>query len=325
MYLADYHLHTTCSPDGRLTASQIAEIALARGLHEICITDHLDTIFWNTYAPRTDFDWPALQCQIDEARALYGDRLVIRMGAELGEATISFERADILLQNAPPLDFVIGSVHTASKRFDYFDLYYLEKREMDYYRAIMEDYLDETVKLVQYGKFHVLGHLTLPLRYIKNNVGLDLTFDDRLDRLEEINDLLSDPNSVLTESEKQNLEAEKADLEAEKEALNQADEDYQDAQTEAYKAAQEAVQAQDKAKQEQREAEQINQEHIPIYSGGDLTVNARDDVGADEDPMEVTAGGETKWRPVYDTIYLYQYYAAETHPLTPPPSIVPEE
>lgn len=39
----------------------------------------------------------------------------------------------------------------------------------------------------------------------------------------------------------------------------------------------------------------------------------------------ITAGGETKWRPVYDTIYLYQYYAAETLPLTPPPSIVPEE
>ena len=56
MYLADYHLHTTRSPDGRLTASQIAEIALARGLHEICITDHLDTIFRNTYAPPTDFD-----------------------------------------------------------------------------------------------------------------------------------------------------------------------------------------------------------------------------------------------------------------------------
>ena len=65
------------------------------------------------------------------------------MGAELGEATISTERADILLENAPGLDFIIGSVHTASKKFDYFDLYYMEKRDMDYYRAIMEDYLDE--------------------------------------------------------------------------------------------------------------------------------------------------------------------------------------
>lgn len=186
MYLADYHLHTTCSPDGKLTASQIAGIALDRGLQEICITDHLDTIYWNTYEPRTDFDWPALQRQIEEARAQFGDRLVIRMGAELGEATISPERADILLKNAPTLDFIIGSVHTASKKFDYFDLYYIEKRDMDYYRAIMDDYLDETVKLLRYGKFHVLGHLTLPLRYIKNNTGLSLTYDDQTERLEEI-------------------------------------------------------------------------------------------------------------------------------------------
>ena len=70
MYLADYHLHSTCSPDGKLTVAQIAEIALARGLQEICITDHLDTIYWGTYAPRTDFDWPALQQQGVEV--LYG-------------------------------------------------------------------------------------------------------------------------------------------------------------------------------------------------------------------------------------------------------------
>jgi histidinol-phosphatase (PHP family) len=114
------------------------------------------------------------------------------MGAELGEATISPERADILLENAPKLDFIIGSVHTASKKFDYFDLYYMEKRDMDYYRAIMDDYLDETIKLLQYGKFHVLGHLTLPLRYIKNNTGLSLTYDDQTDRLEEIFSLMVD-------------------------------------------------------------------------------------------------------------------------------------
>lgn len=192
MYLADYHLHSTCSPDGKLTVAQIAEIALARGLQEICITDHLDTIYWGTYAPRTDFDWPALQQQVAEARALYGDRLVIRVGAELGEATISPERADILLQNAPPLDFIIGSVHTASRKFDYLDLYFVEKRDMDYYHAIMDDYLDETVKLLRYGKFHVLGHLTLPLRCIKHNTGLDLSFDHRTERLEEIFALMID-------------------------------------------------------------------------------------------------------------------------------------
>ena len=39
----------------------------------------------------------------------------------------------------------------------------------------------------------------------------------------------------------------------------------------------------------------------------------------------VTAGGETKWRPVYDSIYLYQYYTADEIPLTPPPSNLPAE
>lgn len=190
MYLADYHLHTTCSPDGKLTVSQIAEIALQRGLQEICITDHLDTIYWFTNEPRTDFDWPELQRQVAEARAQYGDRLMIRLGAELGEACISFERADILLQNAPALDFIIGSVHTASKKFDYFDLYLMEKQSMDYYRAIIDDYLDETAKLVNWGKFHVLGHLSLPLRYIKNNAGITMTFDDWMGRVEEIFSLM---------------------------------------------------------------------------------------------------------------------------------------
>ena len=46
--------------------------------------------------------------------------------------------------------------------------------------------MTETRKLVQWGKFNVLGHLTLPLRYIKNNAGLDMTFDKWMDRIEDI-------------------------------------------------------------------------------------------------------------------------------------------
>ena len=39
----------------------------------------------------------------------------------------------------------------------------------------------------------------------------------------------------------------------------------------------------------------------------------------------VTAGGETKWRPVYDSIYLYQFYTGDYLPTEPPPSIAPTE
>lgn len=39
----------------------------------------------------------------------------------------------------------------------------------------------------------------------------------------------------------------------------------------------------------------------------------------------VTAGGDTKWRPVYDSIYLYQFYTGDILPTEPPPSIAPTE
>ncbi|MBR5871530.1 MAG: D-alanyl-D-alanine carboxypeptidase [Clostridia bacterium] len=39
----------------------------------------------------------------------------------------------------------------------------------------------------------------------------------------------------------------------------------------------------------------------------------------------VTAGGETKWRPVYDSIYLYQHYTGTVLPTTPPAPITPKE
>ena len=48
MYLADYHVHSTCSPDGRQTMAQAAEAAVRQGLRELCITDHVDTIHWGT-------------------------------------------------------------------------------------------------------------------------------------------------------------------------------------------------------------------------------------------------------------------------------------
>ena len=71
MYLADYHVHSTCSPDGRQTMAQAAEAAVRQGLRELCITDHVDTIHWGTLAPRDDFDWEESRRQFHEAQALW--------------------------------------------------------------------------------------------------------------------------------------------------------------------------------------------------------------------------------------------------------------
>ena len=47
-----------------MTMSQAAEAAVRAGLDEICITDHVDTIYWGTNAPRDSFDWEASRAPV---------------------------------------------------------------------------------------------------------------------------------------------------------------------------------------------------------------------------------------------------------------------
>ena len=186
MYLADCHLHASCSPDGHLTMAQIAAQAVQLGLDEICFTDHLDTVWWKDYSPRDTFDWPEALRQYAEAQSLYGDRIKLRLGAEQGEAVINFDIADKLLREAPPLDFIIGSVHTSNEKLGYFDVYFMEELGNDYYNTVIDGYLEETINLIRWGKFHVLGHLMLPLRCLQRRFNLIIPPDAWMDRIEEI-------------------------------------------------------------------------------------------------------------------------------------------
>ena len=186
MYLADYHTHSAASPDGSLTVNQLAEAAVRAGLDEICVTDHVDTVLWGSHAPREHFDWTGLLAQVPQAREQYAGRLTIRLGAELGEAPMGFDRAERLLEESPGLDFVIGSVHMAGEKFHHFDLYYIEKKDETYYHSVIDSYLEDVLRLARWGKFSVLGHLTLPLRYINENLGEELTFDGHFDQCREI-------------------------------------------------------------------------------------------------------------------------------------------
>ncbi|MBQ6116004.1 MAG: histidinol-phosphatase HisJ family protein [Oscillospiraceae bacterium] len=186
MYLTDYHMHSTCSPDGSRTMEQMAAAAVKAGLQEICFTDHLDTVEWGTYAPRTDFPWAEALRQVRKAREKWGDRLTIRLGAELGEAALAFDRAEKLLSDAPELDFVIGSVHMTGPRYGREDLYYLPRADEAYYNDVIADYLDDVLALARWGKCSVLGHLTLPVRYIWDNARLAMDFSAHTDAVAEI-------------------------------------------------------------------------------------------------------------------------------------------
>ena len=177
MYLAGYHTHSRISPDAGTSMTGMAEAAARAGLDELCFTDHVEPVVWGGTGLRPSYDWGALGREFRDAQAAAGARIKLRLGIELGDAPIDFAHTERILAGAPPLDFVIGSIHMLSERFGSTDLYFFDPGDEDEARSGIADYLAQVQKLAEWGKFSVLGHLTLPLRYLNENRGFHLSFD----------------------------------------------------------------------------------------------------------------------------------------------------
>jgi histidinol-phosphatase (PHP family) len=188
MYLADYHTHSRVSPDARWSMTEMAEAAAAAGLDELCFTDHVEPIKWGTAELRPlPYDWQALTAEFETAKANLGDRIRLRLGIELGDAPWSFAHTEQMMADAPALDFIIGSVHMLSEKYHGVDLYFFDPKDEDEARAGIADYLQQVKRLAEWdGQYSVLGHLTLPLRYLNENRGFHLTFDGFENEVEDI-------------------------------------------------------------------------------------------------------------------------------------------
>lgn len=186
MYLADYHTHTKFSPDAFHSMTEMAEAAIAKGLNEICFTDHIEPLVWGQTDLRGGYDWELLREDYAKAQAEVGDRIQLRLGIELGDAQWAPDHVAHLLEGAPELDFVIGSIHMLSAGFGGEDLYFFSPKDDAHAREGMRDYLEQALLLAKYGKFNVMGHLTLPLRYLNENKGFHLTFDGFETEIEEV-------------------------------------------------------------------------------------------------------------------------------------------
>ena len=190
MYLADYHVHSRISPDASASMTEMAEAAIQAGLQELCFTDHVEPIVFGGTELRTSYDWDAMEKEFSVARAAVDGRIRLCLGAELGDAVWAVERTEEIMARAPALDFIIGSIHMLSPRMRGQDLYFFTPGSQEEARAGIADYLNQVRKLAQWGGFQVLGHLTLPLRYLNENKGFHLTFDSFEEQVEEIFQIL---------------------------------------------------------------------------------------------------------------------------------------
>lgn len=169
MYCSDYHLHTLISSDSPASLEEQARSALDAGLNELCVTDH-----WNLLdqmaepLPHTR-DWTESIAQCREARQLFGDKIEIRLGVEVGNGDIDPSGVcEGLALAGEELDFVIGSLHNMSLGAGGLGIYTAAHRcqHIEEGIALLDDYVDTLTALAATDTFDVLGHVIYPLRYL---------------------------------------------------------------------------------------------------------------------------------------------------------------
>jgi histidinol-phosphatase (PHP family) len=163
----DAHLHTDQSPDSRVPIDAYAAMAVARGISELAITDHVD---FDRRDPAYEYvAFAERERTVREAADRWAPRGVdIRFGVELTYNT-AWE-ADIRAHlRRHHYDYTIGSVHDwpdspfVSRRVDT----WTRNRRID---EVLGPYFEQIEAAARSGLFDTIGHLDVVKRYIYPHV-----------------------------------------------------------------------------------------------------------------------------------------------------------
>lgn len=184
MYYTDYHSHSSCSADGHVPMRDMAAAAVERGLSELCLTDHCDLLELEGGMNLT-YDWSHVLEQRTEMLLLFGERLQLPMGLELGMSQVDPEAARKILSQ-PGLDFVIGSIHNHRPAAGGVDFYLGKYTSPEICYEALDDYFSSMEILAPLDTYDVLGHLIYPLRYMTARDGQQISLDRYTDRIRAI-------------------------------------------------------------------------------------------------------------------------------------------
>ncbi|MBQ6539490.1 MAG: PHP domain-containing protein, partial [Oscillospiraceae bacterium] len=175
MFLSDCHIHSSFSDDAVNTMSEMAEAAYQNGISALCFTDHADDCLNAndiSYVPCRFLDKAGIYEEYLKVRDEFSGKLPIRFGMEISGIEQAPETAE-KIKSLYPFDFIIGSAHNIPGSNDFFYMTY--ESETDCHRLI-DDYLDEHLKMIKTGGFDVIGHICYPMKYMANfGIRLDLT------------------------------------------------------------------------------------------------------------------------------------------------------
>ena len=191
----DFHMHCRFSTDSKAEPEAMCEAAIARGLREICFTDHQDMGFEDPGWFR--FDPDAYFRRLEGVKKAYEGRLKVHIGVEIGlipdDPRLALE-AEALAKDYP-WEFIIGSTHQIPVQIDgrksFVDPANPADRPRSWYhfesvKALMDVYFETVLKnLEQFDCFHTLGHIDYMRRYVPQ----DLTpyrFEDHAEQIDRI-------------------------------------------------------------------------------------------------------------------------------------------
>ncbi len=179
--IIDLHTHTDNSFDGNHSTMFLAETAYMKGLRAIAFTDHLEMDAFY----KDNFDKTAIHSffEVAKSRSAFNGKLVVCVGAELGQAVYDKAVSEKLLETMK-YDFVIGAIHNLP---DIQDFYYMDfSDESIDYMKLLDQYFYWELELARWAKFDTLAHLTYPLRYIVGNYGRPVDMSKYSEIIDEI-------------------------------------------------------------------------------------------------------------------------------------------
>lgn len=170
--LCDYHVHTYYSDDSDYEMEEVILDAIAKGIKEICFTDHVD------YGIKIDpmgksaeelegkilnVNYPEYFKEIAELKEKYKDKITIKQGMEFGIQSHTVKRFEKLFESYD-FDFIILSCHQVGDKEFWTQDFQKGRTQKEYNERYYQEILDV---IKSYKNYSVLGHLDLINRYDK--------------------------------------------------------------------------------------------------------------------------------------------------------------
>jgi histidinol-phosphatase (PHP family) len=165
--LFDAHNHCQFSFDGKKTTVELSsKAAYEKGLGGIVFTDHCDIFVPQECMERgsiqpQDFDIAAQQAEIDRVQEMFGNKLRILKGIEIGMNHSSRDEINGILATHS-FDQVIASIHYLEDTDPYYGGFFVGRDWKNAYGTYLETIYNEMTALKD---FDIIGHYDYVARY----------------------------------------------------------------------------------------------------------------------------------------------------------------